>query len=206
MIASVSLSEGNFETSRGDDSPQDDIEAIDVGERLRTIRLRKRMTLRSIAERAGVSESFVSQVERGRTGASLMSLQRIAGALGVSIADLFEPDGGQRPELLRASDRPVLSFGKLEKQLLTPRPLENLEVIVGVFEPGGSASDEPYTHGDSEELCVVLRGHLEAQIGNDVYEVGPGDSIDYRSSMLHNFRNVGSETAEVMWIISPPSY
>jgi transcriptional regulator with XRE-family HTH domain len=180
--------------------------AINVGERLRTFRRRRRLTLKAIADRAGVSESFLSQVERGRTGASLMSLQRIAHALGVSVADLFEPDGGARPQVLRAEDRPVLSFGKLEKHLLTPRPLENLEVIVGVFDPGGSTGDEPYTHGDSEELCVVLSGRIEAQIGSDFYEMGPGDSIDYRSSMLHNFRNVGTGVAEVMWIISPPSY
>lgn len=164
------------------------------------------MTLRSIAERAGVTESFISQVERGRSGASLMSLQRIAEALDVTIADLFEPHGTARPIVLRAANRPILSFGKLEKQLLTPRPLENLEVIVGVFESGGSVSDEPYTHGDSEELCVVLKGRIEAQIGGDSYQMSRGDSIDYRSSMLHNFRNVGSNTAEVMWIISPPSY
>ncbi len=179
---------------------------IEVGQRLRLIRLRRRMTLKAVAARAGVSESFVSQVERNRTGASLVSLQRIAHALSVSVADLFEPDGGKRPQVLRARARPVLSFGTLQKQLLTPKPLEHLEVIVGVFEPGGSTGDEPYTHGDSEELCVVLSGRVEAQIGTEFYEMEAGDSIDYRSSMLHNFRNIGPDTAEVMWIMSPPSY
>jgi transcriptional regulator with XRE-family HTH domain len=46
-----------------------------------------------IAERAGVSESFLSQVERGRASASVASLRRIAGALGVSVADLFDSSG-----------------------------------------------------------------------------------------------------------------
>src|SRR2546422_1922861 len=66
---------------------------VDVGERLRALRRFRRCTLRTIADRSGLSESFLSQVERGRSSASIASLKRIADALGVSMADLFEPDG-----------------------------------------------------------------------------------------------------------------
>ena len=62
---------------------------IDVGERLRAIRRSRRCTLRTVATRSGLSESFLSQVERGRSSASIASLRRIADALGVSMADLF---------------------------------------------------------------------------------------------------------------------
>ena len=74
---------------------------VDVGERMRDIRRSRRATLRTIADQAGVSESFLSQVERGRASASIASLRRIAGALGVSVADLFEPGGPPRPRVLR---------------------------------------------------------------------------------------------------------
>ena len=50
---------------------------IDLGERLRAIRLLRRRTLKAVAEAAGVSESFLSQLERGRTSASVASLQRL---------------------------------------------------------------------------------------------------------------------------------
>jgi transcriptional regulator with XRE-family HTH domain len=165
------------------------------------------MTLEVLAQRAGVSASFLSQVERGRSGASLNSLQRIAHALEVSISDLFELDTSDRTRVLRADERPVLSFGSLRKYLLTPRPLEHLEVMIGVFEPGSATGDEPYTHGDSEEMCFVVSGHVEAQIGTQLHEMRTGDSIDYRSSTPHFFRNPSAtDTAEVLWIISPPSY
>jgi len=183
------------------------VSEVDVGERLRDIRRLRRATLRTIAERAGVSESFLSQVERGRASASIASLRRIAGALGVTVADLFEPGGPPRPRVLRRDERPSLAFGILgRKLLLTQRPLQHLEVFVGELDTGGSTGAEPYAHGDSEELFVVLTGNVELELGGDVHELESGDSIDYRSSTPHRVTNVGEERAEVMWIISPPSY
>ena len=181
---------------------------VDVGERLRAIRKLRRVTLRTIAERAELSESFLSQVERGRANASIASLKRIAAALGVSVADLFEPNGRpSTPRVLRKESRPSLTFGTLGlKHMLTPGPLENLQVIVGEFERGGSTGDEPYTHGDSEELLVVLSGIVHVQLDTQIFELHEGDSIDYRSSTPHRLANAGEERAEVMWIISPPSY
>ncbi len=167
----------------------------------------RRATLRTIAERAGVSESFLSQVERGRASASVASLRRIAGALGVTVADLFDSSGPPRPQVLRRDDRPSLGFGILgTKRLLTPRPLHHLEVFVGELDEGGSTGAEPYAHGDSEELLIVLSGRVQLELDGDVHELGHGDSIDYRSSSQHRVTNVGQGRAEVIWIISPPSY
>jgi transcriptional regulator with XRE-family HTH domain len=180
---------------------------VDVGERLRTLRRFRRYTLQSVAARSGISESFLSQVERGRSNASIASLKRIADALGVSMADLFEPDGLPGPRVLRRDERPALQFGILgRKLLLTPRPLHHLEVFAGELEVGGSTGSEPYAHGDSEELFVVISGTVRLELGGEVFELEHGDSIDYRSSTPHRISNVGQELAEVMWIISPPSY
>ena len=52
----------------------------------------------------------------------------------------------------------------------------------------------------------MLAGNVQLELGGDVYELERGDSIDYRSSTQHRVVNVGSGRAEVMWIISPPSY
>jgi transcriptional regulator with XRE-family HTH domain len=180
---------------------------VDVGERLRTLRQFRRYTLQSVAARSGLSESFLSQVERGRSNASIASLKRIADALGVSMADLFEPDGLPGPRVLRRDERPALQFGILgRKLLLTPRPLHHLEVFAGELEVGGSTGPEPYAHGDSEELFVVVSGTVRLELGGEVFELERGDSIDYRSSVPHRAVNTGNELAEVLWIISPPSY
>ena len=181
-------------------------EAVDVGRRLREIRTARRLTLREVADRAGISESFLSQIERGRSGASIASLQRIAAALELAVSDLFSP-AGQRPRVLRRADRHHLTFGSLaRKALLTPTPFESVEVLAAEFDPGGSTGDEAYRHGDSEELFIVVSGSVELQLGEERFDLGPGDCAHYRSSMLHRVANAGPERAEVVFVISPPSY
>jgi quercetin dioxygenase-like cupin family protein len=160
-----------------------------------------------VADAAAVSESFVSQVERGRASPSVATLQRLAAALGIEISDLFAADGVQRPRVLRREARRSLVWGHLgRKALLTPKPFHSLEVVAAEFEPGGSTGAEPYTHGDSEELLLVVRGRVRVQLGHELHELGAGDVVHYRSSTPHRVSNPGSELAEVVFMISPPSY
>ena len=185
--------------------PQID-ELLDVGRRLREIRTARRLTLREVADRAELSESFVSQIERGRSGASIPSLQRIATALGIEVSDIFSPEGA-RPRVLRRDERHELAFGLLSrKSLLTPKPFESIEVVAAAFEPGGSTGADAYTHGDSEELFVVVSGTVELQLGEELVTLAAGDCAHYRSSMPHRVENRGPEAAEVLFVISPPSY
>lgn len=184
-----------------------EVERVDVGERLRAIRQGRRKTLREVAERAGLSESFLSQLERGRTSVSIPSLQRIAAALGVDVSDVFADNGAAGPRVVHRRQRELISFGsKARKALLTPKPFHSVEVVAAEFEPGGSTGDEPYAHGDSEEVFYVVSGTVELELDGDLHELGPGDSAQYRSSTLHRVRNSGTERAEVLFVISPPSY
>jgi transcriptional regulator with XRE-family HTH domain len=180
---------------------------VDLGERLRAIRLLRRRTLKEVANAAGVSESFLSQLERGRSSASVASLQRLAGALGIEVSDLFAANGLPRPTVLRKGARQTVVWGHLgRKALLTPKPFHSLEVVAAEFDSGGSTGDEPYTHGDSEELLLVVAGRVHVQLGTDVYDLRAGDSVHYRSSTPHRVSNSGEEPAEVLFVISPPSY
>jgi transcriptional regulator with XRE-family HTH domain len=179
----------------------------ELGERLRAIRLLRRLTLRDVADAAGVSESFVSQLERGRSNASVATLQRLAAALGIEISDLFDGHDPAEPRVLRRDARQRLEWGHLgRKALLTPKPFHSLEAVAAEFEPGGSTGDEPYTHGDSEELLLVLAGRVQLQLGTELFDLSMGDSVNYRSSTPHRVSNPGSDAAEVLFVISPPSY
>src|SRR5712691_11177157 len=171
---------------------------IDIGERLRAIRLLRRRTLKAVAAAAGVGERFLSQLERGRTSASVASLQRLASALRIEVSDLFATDGLPRPRVLRRDARQLLVWGHLgRKALLTPKPFHSLEVVAAEFDPGGSTGDEPYTHGDSEELLLVVRGRVHLQLGSELLDLSRGDSVNYRSSTPHRVSNRGDEPAEV---------
>ncbi|TML67959.1 MAG: cupin domain-containing protein [Actinobacteria bacterium] len=178
-----------------------------VGARLRSLRTARRLTLREIAERASLSESFVSQLERGQSGATIQSLQRISAALGVDVSDLFAEDTPPGPRIMRRETRHPVAWGTLgRKALLTPKPFEALEVVAAEFEPGGSTGDVPYTHGDSEELFLVIEGSIDLELGGETFTLGVGDSAHYRSSTPHRAFNPGPHRAEVIYVISPPSY
>jgi transcriptional regulator with XRE-family HTH domain len=180
---------------------------VDLGERLRAIRMLRRQTLKDVSHRAGVSESFLSQLERGRSSASVATLQRLADALGIEISDLFANDGLPKPHVLRREAREPIVWGHLgRKMLLTPKPFHALEVLAAEFEPGGSTGDEPYTHGDSEELLLVIAGRVHVQLGTEVYDLRAGDSVHYRSSTPHRVSNPGRDASEVLFVITPPSY
>ena len=180
---------------------------VDVGEQLRSIRRLRHRTLKEVADRAGLSESFLSQVERGRTSASISSLQRIASALGVDVSDVFSFNGVDRPRVVNRAARPAISFGKLgRKALLTPKPFHSVEVVAAEFDAGGSTGEEPYSHGDSEEVFFVVSGQVELYLGGETFALEAGDSAQYRSSTPHRVKNRGTARAEVLFIISPPSY
>ena len=179
----------------------------ELGDRLRAIRLARRLRLRDVAHAAGVSESFVSQLERGRSSASVATLQRLAAGLGMEISDLFDEAHPEEPRVLRREARRRLEWGHLgRKALLTPKPFRSLEVVTAEFEPGGSTGDEPYTHGDSEELLLVLAGCVQLQLGTEIFDLGTGDTVNYRSSTPHRVSNPGDDDAEVLFVITPPSY
>jgi transcriptional regulator with XRE-family HTH domain len=176
-----------------------------IGARIRAFRKMRRLTLKSVAMHAGVSESFLSQVERGNSGASVSTLRLIAEALGLSLSDLFSESDAPHHRVLRPEDRPKILAKGVVKQMLTQRPLRELEVLEGEFQPGASTGGVEYTHGDSQELLYVLDGTVELMLGGERYTLTGGCTMEYRSSVAHGVTNTGAGTARLLWIISPPS-
>lgn len=179
----------------------------EIGQRLREIRQARRRTLKSVAGSAGISESFLSQVERGTASASIATLKGVANALGVRMGDLFDGGFMALPKVLRKHERPAIHIDVLgTKYQLTPHPVDNLEVYLAEFDPGGSTGGPEYSHGNSDEFVFVLSGTVEIHVDDEAFVLDAGDSIIYRSSSTHSTKNVGDEPAEVLWVISPPSY
>jgi transcriptional regulator with XRE-family HTH domain len=174
--------------------------------RIRSLRAARMLSLRRLADLAGTSPSFLSQLERGLTGASTSTLNQIASALGISVADLFEERSAAVHNVLKRSLRPALppTYG-CRKTLLSARPVRHSEVYIGEFEIGGSTGPNLYTHGHAHEMLVVLRGVVEVSLGEERLVLEEGDSIEYSTETPHRTVNIGNGRAEVMWIIAPPT-
>lgn len=177
----------------------------ELGKRVALLREVRGMSLRALATAAGVSSSFLSQLENGRTNASVASLRKIAAALGVSPAQLLDDSPTHTRGVLRADQRPTLPLEGAQKFVLSLPPLNNLEVYAGVFQAGGSTGSDSYTHGHAQEMLIVTAGEVVLELGDARYTMGPDDSIEFLSSVPHRVVNESDAPASVIWINSPPT-
>lgn len=178
-----------------------------IGASLRAARRRKGLTLRQVAQEAGVTESFLSQVERDIASPSIATLRRIAVALGTSIGVILD-EAGPHGQLVRARDRRVVNYPGLNArdEFLTDGTGARLQVILSIVEPGGGTGPEAYAHESDEECLIVLEGHLDLWVGAEHHRLAEGDAIRYSSRVPHRNQNPGPGTARILFVITPPSF
>lgn len=182
-----------------------DPDALALGRRIARFRELRGMSVRALAAAAGVSSSFVSQLENGRTNASISSLRKLATALGATLVELLEDGEAHTRGVLRAVDRPHVPLAGGDKFVVSRPPLRNLEVYAAHFEPGGSTGDEPYVHGNAQEIVVVTSGSVVVELAGEPYRLDKDDSIEFLTSVPHLVRNDSDAPADLIWIISPPT-
>jgi transcriptional regulator with XRE-family HTH domain len=180
---------------------------LGLGARIRSLRQARRLTLRDVAERAGVTESFLSQVERDVTSPSIATVHRIARALDLSIAQLFAQDADTGRVVRREARRRVEYPGlKAVDEFLTSNVAGRLQVIMSTIEAGGGTGAEPYTHESDEETVIVLAGVLDLWVGDEHYVLREGDAITFPSRIPHWNVNRGATPATVLFCMTPPSF
>jgi len=185
----------------------DQVTDLALGTRIRTIRRARGQTLRELAEAAGVTESFLSQVEREVATPSIATVRRVARALDLTIAELFaeEPAAGR---VVRREARRRIAYPGLHAvdEFLTSGVGGRLQVIVSTIEPGGGTGPEPYTHESDEEVVVVLAGVLDLWVADEHYVLREGDAITFPSRLPHWNMNRGETAATVLFCLTPPSF
>lgn len=182
-----------------------DNDTVDVT-RIREYRNLRGMTVRELADRAGVSTGLISQVERGVTDPSLETMRRIAEALDVPLFSLFQDGDQQTVAVIRRDDRYRISSPHHAITYTRASPGgAKLEVLEGCLEPGAVSSDTLRAH-PSEECVVVLTGRLTVQVGDQTHVLKAGDSCHFDSNIPHRFVNDGRSTVRFMLSVTPPSY
>lgn len=194
----------------------------ELGPRIAQLRKTKRLTLQELASRAGLSKSFISQVESGTSKASIASLKKIVAALDIQLGNLFEADGASTAadiptyrhgrisdvEIVRHDRRKRLSWPEKtsDAALLTPNLQRKLEVLLTTEEPGETGHASDTYHHEGEEFGLVLEGTFEVTVAGEVHVLQKGDSIYFSSHFPHSTRAIGETPATTLWVITPPTF
>jgi transcriptional regulator with XRE-family HTH domain len=177
-----------------------------IGEGIRRERLRRGLTLAQLATRVNLTVSALSQIERGASDPSISSLRRIGQAFDVPMFQ-FLIGTVQREIVVRRDRRTKMNFPDraLEYELVSADTSGEFEVLSLALAPGGSTGAVPNSHA-SEECAVVLSGDVIAEVAGQEYELGSGDSIKIHRELLHRVMNRSDTEAEILIIISPPTF
>src|SRR5215472_12182647 len=151
---------------------------LQIGEQIRELRRVKGMTLQQVADAAGISTGYLSQIERNRSKLPIGVLKRIADLLGVHMNWFFQPETAGPPEerdvIVRARRRRKMSFTGtgISEELLSPN----------------------------------LNGTLDLWVGERTFRLETGDSFSFKSTVPHRCANPGTAPTRVVWVITPPHY
>lgn len=179
-----------------------------VGETLRLRRQMRGMSLKQVAEPAGISVGMLSQVERGLVSPSIKTLRAICAAMDMPVNWLFHRDGengGQAAEfVVPANARRSLTYldGALTKELLTPDTQPQIQMLRFVMKPGAT-SGEPYSNAEGGKCGLVVAGTLGLELNGVEMQINTGDSFAFPASSLVRFWTIGEETCEVIWVVAP---
>lgn len=200
-----------------------------LGPRLRLAREQRQLSVRELARRIGCSASLISQIERGVSVPSVGVLYSLATELDTSLDHLLFGAEPRRPLaaapgpdasgsvasgtvasgtvasgiVQRVGGRNIIDLASgVRWERLTPGADAMTDFLEVIYSPGGHSTDErrPLRH-DGHEYGLVISGTLQANVGFESYELGPGDSIAFDSSTPHEYLNKTGEPVHAIWVV-----
>lgn len=179
---------------------------MEIGDKLRRLRLQRGLTQEELANRCELSKSFISLVERDLTSPSLDTL-----------VDLLETLGSDLPTFFAQADEKLV-FGAEDifvkedpeglkgmiKWLIPSAQKYQMEPILVEMAPGGETEeDDPH---EGEEFGYVLSGTIKVALGDRTERVRRDESFYYRTNAPHKLVNAGKGPCRVLWVSTPPSF
>ena len=177
-----------------------------LGQRIKALRTERALQQRQLAEKAGLTPSLLSQIESGRLTPSLHTLGKLAAALGVSIASLFEATPNGRLHITRKAQYPVVSFdGSSEKWHVLGAGLfqGKIRAVISSLGPRskGVKTDKVILDPGQMKLFYVLEGKVALQYNGENHVLEAGDSAYLDGGTPHGWENLGPKQAKALWVI-----
>jgi transcriptional regulator with XRE-family HTH domain len=175
------------------------------GVSLRDLRRERRLSLRDVSHATGISSSFLSLVENGKSDITLGRLMKLAAFFDVHVSDLLPAGVGRDPIVIRASERRHIGSPSegIDLYLLGPDSERRFLPLLAEFGPGGGTAE--FVQHEGEEYIYVLEGRIRLEVeGHQPVVLERGDGAYYRADRPHRFTTVDSERASLFGVVSPP--
>ena len=180
---------------------------MDIGGRLRHLRIRHGLSQRELAKRAGVTNSTVSLIESNATNPSVGALKRILDGIPIGLAEFFafEPERPRKAfyqaEELVEIGKGAISYRQVGETLFG----RSLQILKERYQPGADTGKVPLVH-EGEEGGVVISGCLEVTVEEERRILQPGDAYYFESRRPHRVRCIGPVPCDVISACTPPSF
>ncbi len=180
---------------------------MDIGEKLRRLRLQRDLTQEEMADRCELSKGFISQVERNLASPSIATLTDMLECLGSNLKEFFSETGDEKTVFSRndmfVKEDPETLRGSIT--WLVPSAQKNaMEPILVELGEGGQTQEMPPYEG--EEFGYVLSGAITLHVGGKRYRVKTGESFCLRPGADHFIQNAGKRQAQFLWVSTPPNF
>ncbi len=177
---------------------------MDIGKRIRQLRVRNGLTQQELASRCELTKGFVSQLENNVTTPSLPALMDLVEALGSDMSSFFSEEQDQQVvfgkddffEDNRENCRVLWVVPNAQKNAMEP-------ILVTILPHQTTRTILPH---EGEEFGYVLSGSVVLENGGRKHRVRKGETFYIRGEEEHCLRNSGASPAQVLWIATPPSF
>ena len=177
---------------------------MNIGQLIRRSRKKQKLTLKTMAEKAGISESFLSQVENNVNSPSVDTLQKICGSIGISTGDLItQAENQERLITVRRSkwnDIEIPSSGFATRRFFPPENRVAIDSAILAVAPGKSIPVRKNVKNCQEVLCV-LKGSLELVHDRSTIRMEQGDAVHFWAEpKKQRIVNISTGVAFVLWV------
>lgn len=178
---------------------------MELGEKIKELRLQCDLTQDELAARCELSKGYISQLENNLTSPSIATLTDILTALGVTLSEFFSEAEAEEKIVFSDDDFTEKITDEMILDWLVPNAQKNImEPVIVKLKPLMSTSEDVPHEG--EEFGYVLKGKITLCLGKKKYTVKTGESFYFTADKIHYIKNADETEAEFIWISSPPSF
>jgi transcriptional regulator with XRE-family HTH domain len=177
-----------------------------IGQILKVYREKTGKNQSEIAQKAGISVSMLSQIERGMVAPSVETLLMVCGVLDLDPSDLFKQIGAAAPVRIHHKGerlRNELGGVRYEQLMTSLHPMYQAEMFLIEVAAGKSSAFSGGGH-EGAEMGYVLAGIAVLTVDGEPFPIREGDSIYFNAQLPHQVANTGSDTFRAVWSIAPP--